>query len=153
MHPILNERRPHRGVDYAAPRGTPVRAVGSGVVQFATYKGANGNYVKVRHNGTYTSGYLHLSDFADGVHAGASVQQGETIGYVGSTGRSTGPHLDYRLWKRGQPVNPYAIELPPSRPVRPHHQGAFQQQVQALMEHLRRSPTFADRLASGPSSS
>ena len=154
MHPILNERRPHRGVDYAAPRGTPVRAVGSGVVQFATYKGPNGNYVKVRHNGTYTSGYLHLSDFADGVHAGASVQQGETIGYVGSTGRSTGPHLDYRLWKRNQPVNPYAIELPPSRPVRPQHHAAFQQQVQALMEHLRRSPTFADRLApGGPSSS
>ena len=154
MHPILNERRPHRGVDYAAPRGTPVRAVGSGTVQFATYKGANGNYVKVRHNGTYTSGYLHLSDFADGVHAGASVQQGETIGYVGSTGRSTGPHLDYRLWKRNQPVNPYAIELPPSRPVRPQHQAAFQRQVQAMMKHLHRSPTFADRLATGsPSSS
>jgi murein DD-endopeptidase MepM/ murein hydrolase activator NlpD len=146
MHPILNERRPHRGVDYAAPRGTPVRAVGSGTVQFAAYKGANGNYVKVRHNGTYTSGYLHLSSFADGVRAGASVQQGETIGYVGSTGRSTGPHLDYRLWKRGQPVNPYAIELPPSRPVRPQHQAAFERQVQAMMDHLHREPTLADRL-------
>lgn len=146
MHPVLNERRPHRGVDYAAPPGTPVRAVGSGTVEFAGYKGANGNYVKVRHNGTYTSGYLHLAAIADGVRPGATVQQGETIGTVGSTGRSTGPHLDYRLWKRGQPVNPNAVELPPSRPVRPQHREAFQEYVDAMMDQLHREPTLAERL-------
>lgn len=144
-HPVLKERRPHHGTDYAAPRGTPVQAVGQGTVQFAGYDGPNGNYVKIRHNGTYSSGYLHLSDIAEGVRPGAVVQQGETIGYVGSTGLSTGPHLDYRLWKRGQAVDPYTIELPPSRPVRPQYQEAFERQVQAMMQQLNRPRTLAHR--------
>ena len=134
-HPILKEYRPHHGTDYAAPRGTPVRSVGSGVVQFAGYDGPNGNYVKIRHHGTYTSGYLHLSDIAVG--PGESVSQGETIGYVGSTGRSTGPHLDYRLWKHGTAVNPYTLELPPSQPVPIAYQDAFRKTVEALFPHLR----------------
>ncbi|MFB6272981.1 MAG: peptidoglycan DD-metalloendopeptidase family protein [Salinibacter sp.] len=134
-HPILKEYRPHHGVDYAAPRGTPVRSVGDGVVQFAGYDGPNGNYVKIRHNGTYTSGYLHLSDIA--VARGESVDQGETIGYVGSTGRSTGPHLDYRLWKHGTAVNPYTLELPPSQPVPLVHRDAFRKTVDALLPYLR----------------
>ena len=134
-HPILKERRPHHGTDYAAPRGTPVRSVGSGVVQFAGYDGPNGNYVKIRHNSTYASGYLHLSDIA--VAPGERVTQGETIGYVGSTGRSTGPHLDYRLWKHGTAVNPYAIELPPSQPVPVQHQEAFRKTVATLLPWLQ----------------
>lgn len=135
-HPILKRRRPHLGTDYAAPRGTPVHSVGGGTVVKAGHYGPNGNYVKIRHNGTYTSGYLHLYDIADGVVPGAEVKQEETIGYVGSTGRSTGPHLDYRLWKRGEPVDPYEIELPPSRPVRPQYQAVFDDLVDKRMEQL-----------------
>lgn len=141
FHPVLKEYRPHRGVDYAAPRGTPVRSVGSGVVQRAGYHGPNGNYVKVRHNGTYTSGYLHLSQIA--VTSGERVQQGETIGYVGSTGRSTGPHLDYRLWKHGAPVNPITLELPPSQPVPLQHRDAFRETVEALLPRLEGESVFA----------
>jgi len=140
-HPVLKEYRPHRAIDYAAPRGTPVRSVGSGVVQFAGYDGPNGNYVKIRHNGTYESGYLHLSDIA--VAPGESVEQGETIGYVGSTGRSTGPHLDYRLWKHGTAVNPYTLDLPPSQPVPLQHRENFRATVDALLPRLQRLSVFA----------
>jgi murein DD-endopeptidase MepM/ murein hydrolase activator NlpD len=133
-HPVLKRRRPHLGTDYAAPTGTPVHAVGSGTVVKADYYGNNGNYVKIRHNGTYTSGYLHLSDIA--VEPGAEVQQGETIGAVGSTGMSTGPHLDYRLWKRGEAVDPYELELPPSRPVSPQRRDAFERLVQDRLDRL-----------------
>jgi len=135
-HPILDRDMPHLGTDYAAPTGTPVHSVGSGTVVKARYDGPNGNYVKVRHNGTYASGYLHLASFADGIEPGAEVKQGETIGYVGSTGRSTGPHLDYRLWKRGAAVDPYQIELPPSYPVSPQNREAFQRLVQDRMDRL-----------------
>jgi murein DD-endopeptidase MepM/ murein hydrolase activator NlpD len=140
-HPVLKEYRPHRAIDYAAPRGTKVRSVGDGVVQHAGYEGPNGNYVKIRHNSTYTSGYLHLSRMT--VSPGESVQQGEPIGYVGSTGRSTGPHLDYRLWKHGTPVNPYSLELPPSQPVPVQYQDAFRRTVDALLPRLHDASVFA----------
>ncbi len=146
-HPVLNRDMPHRGTDYAAPRGTPVHSVGGGRVVKAGYFGVNGNYVKIRHNGTYTSGYLHLVDIADGVTPGSRVSQGETIGYVGSTGRSTGPHLDYRLWKRGQAVDPYELELPPSRPVSPQHRATFEQLVEDRMERLFPLRTFTKSVA------
>ncbi|PSQ97284.1 MAG: peptidase M24 [Bacteroidetes bacterium SW_9_63_38] len=150
MHPVLNRRRPHHGTDYAAPTGTPVHAVGGGTVVKAGHYGPNGNYIKIRHNEIYSSGYLHLSDFADGLHRGAEVSQGETIGYVGDTGRSTGPHLDYRLWKHGTAVDPYAIELPPSRPVSPQHRETFQQIVQDRLNRLFPLRTFDRRVAAGP---
>ncbi|WP_245846022.1 peptidoglycan DD-metalloendopeptidase family protein [Longibacter salinarum] len=146
-HPVLKRYRPHHGTDYAAPTGTPVHSVGDGVVLFAAYKGYNGNYVKVRHNATYTTGYLHLSRIAKGIRPGTRVKQGETIGYVGSTGLSTGPHLDYRFWKNGQAIDPYSIELPPARPVAPQHMTAFTQVVDGLHNFLlNHSPrtTFAD---------
>jgi murein DD-endopeptidase MepM/ murein hydrolase activator NlpD len=152
-HPVLKRYRPHHGTDYAAPRGTPVHSVGSGTVVKAGYYGNNGNYVKIRHNGTYTSGYLHLVDIADGIEPGATVQQGETIGYVGSTGMSTGPHLDYRLWKRGRAVDPYELELPPSRPVHPTYRAAFEQLVHDRLNRLyplrvfRRSGSSPDAIA------
>jgi murein DD-endopeptidase MepM/ murein hydrolase activator NlpD len=145
FHPVLKEHRPHHGTDYAAPRGTPVRSVGGGVVEFAGYDGPNGNYVKIRHNGTYTSGYLHLSDIA--VAPGETVDQGETIGYVGSTGRSTGPHLDYRLWKHGTAVDPYTLELPPSQPVPLRHRDAFRKSVEELLPRLH-APTVFTRAQS-----
>ena len=141
FHPVLKEYRPHHGTDYAAPRGTPVRSVGSGVVQFAGYDGPNGNYVKIRHNGTYSSGYLHLSGIS--VTPGETVDQGVTIGYVGSTGRSTGPHLDYRLWKHGTAVDPYTLELPPSQPVSLQHRDAFRRTVEALLPRLHANTVFA----------
>lgn len=146
-HPVQKRYRAHRGVDYAAPRGTPVRSVGNGIVQEAEYQRYNGNYVKIRHNGVYTSGYLHLSEIEDGVHPGTEVSQGETIGYVGSTGQSTGPHLHYQLWKHGSAIDPYSIDLPPSRPVNPRYQEAFQQLVNDLLPRLHYPSAFDE----GPS--
>lgn len=116
FHPILKRYRPHLGVDYAAPNGTPVRSVAAGTVQWAGRKGANGKMVKIDHNNTYTTYYLHLSRFAHGVQRGARVAQGQVIGYVGSTGLSTGPHLDFRLTQHGTYINPLthqSLEAPP----------------------------------------
>lgn len=117
LHPITKKRRPHLGVDYAAPTGTPVLSVGDGVVTEAQYRGANGNIVKIKHNSTYRTAYLHLNGFARGIRKGVRVKQGQTIGYVGSTGRSTGPHLDYRIYKNNKAVNPLNVELPSSDSV------------------------------------
>lgn len=118
MHPVLRIRRPHHGVDYAAPRGTPVHSVGSGTVQEARFAGGAGRMVKIRHNATYTTAYLHLSGFGPGIKAGARVQQGQVIGYVGSSGLSTGPHLDFRFYQNGTPVDPLKVESPPALPVK-----------------------------------
>ncbi len=116
-HPIYKTVRPHTGVDYAAPMGTPVVALGDGVVTMKAYKGGGGNTVKIRHNSTYTTGYLHLSKYAKGLAVGKRVSQGEVIGYVGSTGASTGPHLDFRVWKNGTPINPLTMESPSADPI------------------------------------
>jgi murein DD-endopeptidase MepM/ murein hydrolase activator NlpD len=116
-HPILKTVRPHWGVDYAAPVGTPVSALGSGVVTFAGRKGGYGKYVEVRHSSTYTTCYGHLSRFARGVRRGARIEQGQVIAYVGSTGLSTGPHLDFRVKKNGRFVDPLRVESPPGRRV------------------------------------
>ena len=105
---------PHKGHDYAAPAGTPVVTIGDGVVTSARNEGAGGNTVRIRHNSVYSTAYLHLSRYASGLKAGKRVKQGEVIGYVGSTGRSTGPHLDFRVWKNGSPINPLKIESPPA---------------------------------------
>jgi len=116
-HPVYHVVRPHTGVDYAAPAGTPVVALGDGVVTFRAYKGGGGNTIRIRHNSTYETGYLHLSKYAKGLKVGQYVKQGEVIGYVGSTGASTGPHLDFRVWKNGTPVNPLTLESPSAEPV------------------------------------
>lgn len=117
MHPTLHTRRPHNGVDYAAPRGTPIHATGDGEVIEAQYRGANGNIVRIQHNRTYRTYYLHLSKFAKGVHPGIHVEQGQVIGYVGTTGRSTGPHLHYEVRKNGNPINPLTMDLPSSESI------------------------------------
>lgn len=117
FHPVAKVYRPHLGTDFAAATGTPIRSVGDGLVLEAQYTTNNGRYVKVRHNGTYTTGYLHMSRIASGVHAGAHVKQGQIIGYVGSTGLATGPHLCYRFWRNGVQVDALRVELPPSKPV------------------------------------
>ena len=116
-HPIYHVVRPHTGVDYAAPAGTPVVALGDGVVTMCQYKGGGGNTVKIRHNSTYETAYLHLQKYAKGLKVGHYVKQGDVIGYVGSTGSSTGPHLDFRVWKNGTPVNPLTLESPSAEPV------------------------------------
>lgn len=127
FHPVQKRWKAHLGTDFAAPTGTPIRAVGDGLVEEAQYKSNNGNYVKIRHNGTYTTQYLHMSRIADGVRAGTRVRQGQTIGYVGSTGLATGPHLCYRFWKNGVQVDALKVELPPSQPIAKEHEQAFEQ--------------------------
>lgn len=117
-HPVYGTVRPHTGVDYAAPAGTPVHALGDGVVISAGWGGGGGNTVKIRHNSVYTTAYLHLRGFASGIKAGVRVHQGQTIGYVGSTGTSTGPHLDFRVWKNGTPVDPLRLESPSAEPIK-----------------------------------
>ncbi len=117
LHPVLRIRRPHLGVDYAAPSGTPVRAVGDGRVTSAAYSGESGNMVRIVHNSIYSTAYLHLSRFGSGIRSGSMVKQGQVIGYVGSTGLATGPHLDFRFYKNGSPVDPLKVEAPPVEPV------------------------------------
>lgn len=117
LHPILKIRRPHLGVDYAAPRGTQVVAVADGTVTKANYSGGAGRMIKLRHNGNCETGYLHLSRFAKGIKPGVYVSQGDVIGYVGSSGLSTGPHLDYRVWQNGVAVDPLSIEPASGDPV------------------------------------
>ena len=116
-HPVYKTVRPHTGVDYAAPMGTPVMAIGDGVVTFKGYKGGGGHTVKIKHNSTYTSAYLHLSKYGKGIAEGVRVTQGQVIGYVGSSGTSTGPHLDFRIWKNGTPIDPLKMESPPTEPI------------------------------------
>lgn len=118
MHPVLRIRRPHHGVDYAAPKGTPVHAIGNGTVTDARYAGGAGRMIKIRHNSTYATSYMHLSGYGPGIHQGAHVQQGQVIGYVGSSGLSTGAHLDFRFYKNGSPVDPLRVESPPALPVK-----------------------------------
>lgn len=118
LHPILKIYRAHHGVDYAAPIGTPVYSIGDGVVTTASYGSQAGNYIYIKHNGVYTTGYLHLLKYAAGIKVGSSVKQGEVIGYVGSTGLSTGAHLDFRVWMNGKPINPLTIEAPPVEPIK-----------------------------------
>lgn len=112
MHPVLKYRRPHYGTDYAAPHGTPILSVGDGVVTQATYNSGNGNFVRIRHNSVYETQYLHMSRFASGVRPGTRVKQGQVIGYVGSTGLATGPHVCFRFWKNGQQVDHLREEFP-----------------------------------------
>ncbi len=118
LHPILKIRRPHHGIDYAAPAGTPVQTIGDGVVIEARYSSSAGNILKIKHNGVYTTGYLHLSKFSEGIKIGSHVKQGEVIGFVGSTGLSTGAHLDFRVWKNGQAIDPLHVDAPPVEPVK-----------------------------------
>ncbi len=125
-HPVTRKVQPHTGVDYAAPKGTPVMTIGDGVVTSVKYEGAGGNTVRIRHNSVYSTAYLHLSKYAKGLKAGQRVRQGEVIGYVGSTGRSTGPHLDFRVWKNGTPINPLKMDSPPAEPIKDSNRPAFE---------------------------
>ena len=141
FHPILKRYRAHHGVDYAAPTGTPVKSIGDGVVvERAFQRNGGGNYLKVKHNSVYTTTYMHLSKFGNGVEKGSRVKQGQVIGYVGSTGLSTGPHLDFRVHKNNQPINPLTMEAPPSLPVKQELRDSFilvQNQVMNELDSIR----------------
>lgn len=125
-HPVTKKVRPHTGVDYAAPVGTPVMSIGDGVVTSVKHEGAGGKTVRIRHNSVYSTAYLHLSKYGKGIAPGKRVRQGEVIGYVGSTGRSTGPHLDFRVWKNGSPINPLKMDSPPAEPLKEAHKAEFE---------------------------
>lgn len=140
FHPVVKVFRPHLGTDFAASTGTPIRSVGDGIIEEAQYKSNNGNYVKIRHNGTYTTGYLHMSKIASGIKPGTRVHQGETIGYVGSTGLATGPHLCYRFWKNGVQVDALKVELPPSQPVKEEYFQSFEKVKEEITKRLQLIP-------------
>lgn len=150
FHPVQKRWKPHLGTDFAAPTGTPIRTVGDGIVVEAQYRSNNGNYVKIRHNATYTTQYLHMSRIAAGVRPGVKLRQGQTIGYVGSTGLATGPHLCYRFWKNGVQVDALRVALPPSAPVEDENRAAFDavrftltQKLNAIPDALEAEDAFA----------
>ena len=134
FHPVQKRNKPHLGTDYAAPKGTPIMATGDGVVIESTFKKYNGNYVKIRHNSTYTTQYLHMSKRA--VKVGQHVKQNDVIGYVGSTGLATGPHVCYRFWKNGSQTNHLKEDFPPSEPVKAEHLDKFKETLKKYQDRL-----------------
>jgi murein DD-endopeptidase MepM/ murein hydrolase activator NlpD len=137
LHPVLRIRRPHYGVDYAAPSGTPVHTIGDGTVIKASYAGGAGRIVSIKHDNNYSTSYMHLAGFGPGVRAGSRVRQGQVIGYVGSSGLSTGPHLDYRVYRNGQPVDPLKVESPPAYPVAAKYRREFDSISGLYIKNLR----------------
>ena len=145
LHPVLKIYRPHTGVDYAAPIGTPVMAIGDGFIVEKGYNGAAGNYVKIRHNSVYTTGYNHLSRFGAGIANGVRVKQGQIIGFVGSTGYSTGPHLDMRFWMNGKPVDPLKVKSPPVEPIKKENIETYQsflKKINVKLDSIPLIPVF-----------
>ena len=138
FHPVQKRFKSHLGTDYAARTGTPILATGDGVIVASTYAKYNGNYVKIKHNATYTTQYLHMSKRA--VKVGDSVKQGDVIGYVGSTGLASGPHVCYRFWKNGKQVNPYKQKLPDSKPVKADEMESFIHLKDSLLLRLNNIP-------------
>lgn len=136
FHPKLLVFRAHRGVDYGAPIGTPVRSVGEGVVTFAQRSGGGGNVIKVRHNSTYQTAYKHLNGYAKGIRTGAHVQQGQVIGYVGNTGLSTGPHLHFEFYQNNQYIDPLSKRFPSADPVPKAHLETFKVDAQSMLSSL-----------------
>ena len=125
FHPVTNSTEPHRAIDYAAPIGTPILATGDGVVKQAGWNGGYGNFISIRHNDTWTTQYAHLSQYA--IKSGQRVEQGQVIGYVGSTGWSTGPHLHYEMVKNGTKVNPLTVEMPAGEPIKDEWRNSFEE--------------------------
>jgi murein DD-endopeptidase MepM/ murein hydrolase activator NlpD len=148
-HPVLGYTKMHRGVDFAAPRGTPVYAGGRGVVEVAGRKGSYGKYIRIRHNSTYKTAYAHLKGFARGVRKGRRVRQGQVIGYVGTTGRSTGPHLHYEIHKNERQINPRRLNLASGRKLRGAELAKFQT-VRARLERQYAAAPSSTQLASKP---
>ena len=136
FHPVQKRWKAHLGTDYAAPTGTPIMSVSDGVVVAATWGKYNGNYVKIKHNATYTTQYLHMSKIKSGIKKGVRVRQGDVIGYVGQTGLATGPHLCYRFWKNGKQVDPYKQKLPASKPIKDANKPTYEKIKAKVIEDL-----------------
>ncbi len=147
FHPVQNRWKAHLGTDYAAPHGTPILATANGTVIAASYTSGNGNYVKIKHDETYTTQYLHMSAFAAGIKQGVRVEQGQTIGYVGSTGLATGPHVCYRFWKNGEQIDHRAEKFPTSLPMvdslLPHYM-AYIKPIKARIDSTRITPYLVE---------
>ncbi len=135
-HPVLKRRRPHLGVDYAAAPGTPVKSVGDGRVVYAKWSGGGGRVVKIKHNSTYSTAYMHLSKYAKDIKAGSRVRQGQVIGYVGSSGLASGPHLHFSFYEHGKYINPLGKKFPSANPIVKNKMKSFQQTKIAAMSHL-----------------
>ena len=140
FHPILRTNLPHTGVDFAAQRGTPVRSVGDGIITEAGWNGGYGKAIDIKHDSTYSSRYAHLDSFAEGIQPGVSVTKGQVIGFVGSTGRSTGPHLHFELYKDQQYINPLSIEFPAEDQLDPALHRLFENQMRTYMSELKSTP-------------
>jgi murein DD-endopeptidase MepM/ murein hydrolase activator NlpD len=136
MHPILRIVRPHYGVDYAAPIGTPVHSIGDGRVTSATSENGSGKMVRIQHNSVYATAYLHLSGFGEGTAPGVYVKQGDIVGYVGSSGLSTGPHLDFRFYMNGSPVDPLKVDAPPVEPIAEANREKFEKVSKVVLSLL-----------------
>ena len=136
-HPVTGQWKGHFGTDYAAARGTPIWTTANGTVIRTGYTRNNGNYVKIRHNGTYTTQYLHMSKIKPGIRKGVYVKQGDIIGYVGSTGLATGPHVCYRFWKNGRQVDPFKQKLPPGEPIKSENEQDYILVKDSLMQILK----------------
>ena len=136
FHPVQKRYKAHLGTDYAAPTGTPIRTVGDGVILEAKYHGGNGNYVKIKHNSNYATQYLHMSKIAKGIRPGAIVKQGETIGYVGSTGLANGPHVCFRFWENGKQINPLKVDLFSSQEIDPNSIEQFKVYADSVKSQL-----------------
>lgn len=149
LHPIYKVRRPHLGVDYAAPTGTPVYAIADGTVTAKYWdKKGGGNVLKLKHTNGYTSSYLHLSKYAKGINVGTRVSQGQTICYVGNTGASTGPHLDFRVYKNGKAIDPLKIPSNPVEPIKKANEAAFEQIKAKVMAELEGEVSESERINS-----
>ena len=140
FHPITKTWKAHPAIDYAAPTGTPIKSVGDGVIIKKGYTSGNGNYVKIRHNSSYETIYLHMKGFAKNIGQGKRVAQGQTIGYVGSTGLATGPHLCFRMYKNGAPVNPQRVKAPAAQPIDKSNLADFKVRKNALLAQLTEQP-------------
>ncbi|MEZ5932867.1 MAG: M23 family metallopeptidase [Alphaproteobacteria bacterium] len=150
-HPVLGYTKMHKGTDFAAPRGTPIYAGGSGVIEKAEPFGSYGNYVRIRHSDTWSTAYAHMNKFGRGIRSGVRVRQGQVIGYVGTTGRSTGPHLHYEVLQNGKQVNPMKMKQPPMAKLAGADLAAFEKErarIDALREALSKKPLLTSR-ASG----
>ncbi|KGI79214.1 OapA family protein [Oleiagrimonas soli] len=135
-HPILGYTRAHKGVDYAAPRGTPIHAAGNGVIRYRGWERGFGRFILIKHDAKYSTAYAHMSRFAPGLHVGSRVSQGQVIGYVGMTGLATGPHLHYEVRVNGHQVNPLTVTMPKPKPLEPKLLAQFKQQMQPMLARI-----------------